>query len=173
VIAKARLDRLPAGQARDDEDQAPAHRGLRGRGLSAWYKGGKGTLVGSLLLGLYDDAGVLHHVGIAASFKQEVRGATRAQLEPLTVGARERSSVEDWADWQEQERAPAPAGATSRWNRGKDLSWEPIKLRLVCEVSYDTCKGRGFVTRRTSSAGAPQAPHRVSLRSARPRPRRS
>jgi len=38
-----------------------------------WYKGGKGTLVGSLLLGLYDDAGVLHHVGIAASFKQEVR----------------------------------------------------------------------------------------------------
>jgi len=124
-----------------------------------WYKGGKGTLVGSLLLGLYDDAGVLHHVGIAASFKQEVRAQLAAQLEPLTVGARDDHPWKDWADWQEQESAQRLPGATSRWNRGKDLSWEPIKLGLVCEVSYDHLQGTRFRHATHFKRWRPDKPH--------------
>jgi ATP-dependent DNA ligase len=109
-----------------------------------WYKGGKGTLVGSLLLGLYDDKSVLHHVGIAASFKQTDRAKLAEQLKPLTEGAREEHPWKDWAEWQDAESAQRLPGATSRWNRGKDLSWEPIKLGLVCEVSFDHLQGTRF-----------------------------
>ncbi len=124
-----------------------------------WYKGGKGTLVGSLLLGLYDDAGVLHHVGIAASFKQEVRAQLAEQLKPLTEGARDDHPWKDWADWQEQESAQRLPGATSRWNRGKDLSWEPIKLGLVCEVSYDHLQGTRFRHATHFKRWRPDKPH--------------
>src|SRR4029078_7169515 len=54
-----------------------------------WYKGGKGTLVGSLLLGLYDDTGKLHHVGVPSAFTREVRAELAAKLSPLRDGARE------------------------------------------------------------------------------------
>jgi ATP-dependent DNA ligase len=107
-----------------------------------WYKGGKGTLVGSLLLGLYDAQGVLHHVGIASSFKQ----ADRAKLAELLAPMRDREDHpwKDWAEWQDQDTAQRLPGATSRWNRGKDLSWEPIKIGLVAEVSYDHLQGTRF-----------------------------
>ena len=107
-----------------------------------WYKGGKGTLVGSLLLGLYDDAGVLHHVGVCAGFKQTVRAELAAQLEPLRD--RENHPWKEWADFQDGEASQRKPGATSRWNRGKDLSWEPLRLELVCEVSYDHLQGTRF-----------------------------
>ncbi len=109
-----------------------------------WYKGGKGTLVGSLLLGLYDSAGTLHHVGVASSFKQTERANLAEKLRPLTEGARETHPWKDWSDWQEQEGPQRLPGATSRWNRGKDLSWEPIQLGLVAEVSYDHLQGTRF-----------------------------
>ena len=109
-----------------------------------WYKGGKGTLVGSLLLGLYDAEGTLHHVGVASSFKQAERANLAEKLKPLTEGAREVHPWKDWSDWQEQESAQRLPGATSRWNRGKDLSWEPIRLGLVAEVSYDHLQGTRF-----------------------------
>lgn len=109
-----------------------------------WYKGGKDTLVGSLLLGLYDGAGVLHHVGIAASFKQTERARLAEQLAPLREGAREQHPWKDWAEWQDQDSAQRLPGATSRWNRGKDLSWEPIQIGLVCEVAYDHLQGTRF-----------------------------
>ena len=109
-----------------------------------WYKNGKDKLVGSLLLGLYDGAGVLHHVGIASSFKQPERARLAEQLGPLREGAREDHPWRDWAEWQAQETAQRLPGATSRWNRGKDLSWEPIKIGLVCEVAYDHLQGTRF-----------------------------
>ncbi len=109
-----------------------------------WYKGGKGTLVGSLLLGLYDSAGVLHHVGVSSAFKQEVRAQLAELLAPMREGAKDGHPWSDWAEWQEAETDRRLPGATSRWNRGKDLSWEPIKLGLVAEVSYDHLEGTRF-----------------------------
>ena len=50
----------------------------------------------------------------------------------------------DWADWQDQESERRLPGATSRWNRGKDLSWEPIQLGLVCEVAFEHLQGMRF-----------------------------
>ncbi|MEO8842464.1 MAG: ATP-dependent DNA ligase [Kofleriaceae bacterium] len=107
-----------------------------------WYKGGKDTLVGSLLLGLYDAGGVLHHVGVCAGFKQTVRAELAEQLKPLRD--REHHPWKDWADFQDGEATQRKPGATSRWNRGKDLSWEPLRLELVCEVSYDHLQGTRF-----------------------------
>jgi ATP-dependent DNA ligase len=109
-----------------------------------WYKGGKDKLVGSLLLGLYDKEGTLHHVGVAASFKQAERAALAERLKPLREGAREVHPWKDWTDFQEVETAQRLPGATSRWNRGKDLSWEPIQLGLVVEVSFDHMQGSRF-----------------------------
>jgi len=108
-----------------------------------WYKGGRDTLVGSLLLGLYDAEGVLHHVGVCAGFKQTVRAELAEMLKPLRD--RENHPWKDWAEWQDgAESAQRKPGATSRWNRGKDLSWEPLKISLVCEVSYDHMQGTRF-----------------------------
>jgi ATP-dependent DNA ligase len=109
-----------------------------------WYKGGKDKLVGSLLLGLYDGEGVLHHVGITSAFKQEVRAQLAEMLAPMRDGARENHPWKEWAEWQEIESPQRLPGATSRWNRGKDLSWEPIKIGLVCEVAYDHLQGTRF-----------------------------
>jgi ATP-dependent DNA ligase len=109
-----------------------------------WYKGGKDRLVGSLLLGLYDDAGILHHVGITSAFKQEVRAELAQLLAPMREGARDGHPWQDWADWQEIESPQRLPGATSRWNRGKDLSWEPIRIGLVCEVGFDHLQGTRF-----------------------------
>ncbi len=107
-----------------------------------WYKGGKDTLVGSLLLGLYDAEGVLHHVGIAASFKQTVRAELAEMLKPMR--SRENHPWKDWADFQEVETEQRLPGATSRWNRKKDLSWEPIRIELVAEVGFDHMQGSRF-----------------------------
>jgi len=122
-----------------------------------WYKNGRDKLVGSLLLGLYDDQGVLHHVGITSAFKQEVRAQLVELLAPWREGGRENHPWREWADFQEVEPEMEPGGlaptggkeqrlpgATSRWNRGKDLSWEPIRIGLVCEVGYDHLQGTRF-----------------------------
>jgi ATP-dependent DNA ligase len=109
-----------------------------------WYKGGKGTLVGSLLLGLYDAAGFLHHVGVTSAFKRETRAELAQLLEPHRANARDGHPWADWADWQDKETEQRRPGATSRWNRGKDLSWEPIRLGLVCEVAFEHLQGTRF-----------------------------
>ncbi len=110
-----------------------------------WHKNGPGTMVGSLLLGLYDDAGRLHHVGICASFTSARRKELVKELEPLRLDAMAGHPWRDWAEWADAEapdhRMP---GATSRWNRGKDLSWEPLRVERVCEVSYDHLQGDRF-----------------------------
>jgi ATP-dependent DNA ligase len=111
-----------------------------------WYKDARERLVGSLLLGLYDDAGTLHHVGVCAAFSQKVRAELAALLAPLREGAVDGHPWRDWADWQAEAEASGQRvpGATSRWNRGKDLGWEPLRLERVAEVAYDHLQGARF-----------------------------
>ena len=109
-----------------------------------WYKNSVGELVGSMLLGLYDDHGVLHHVGVAASFKREERAKLAKLFEPLREGAREGHPWTAWAQWQSTKDEQRKPGATSRWNRGKDLSWEPLRIERVAEVAYDHLQGERF-----------------------------
>jgi ATP-dependent DNA ligase len=110
-----------------------------------WHKDGKGTMVGSLLLGLHDAAGTLQHVGICSSFTTARRRELVQELAPLRVDAMRDHPWRDWAEWAD---AAAPArrlpGASSRWNRGKDLSWEPVRVERVCEVAYDHLQGDRF-----------------------------
>ncbi|HUJ15678.1 MAG TPA: ATP-dependent DNA ligase [Thermoanaerobaculia bacterium] len=106
-----------------------------------WHKNGPGTMVGSLLLGLYDDNGTLHHVGVTAAFSTAMRKKLVEELAPLREKALEHHPWRDWAEAMEGQRMP---GATSRWNRGKDLSWEPLRIERVCEVAYDHMQGSRF-----------------------------
>jgi ATP-dependent DNA ligase len=111
-----------------------------------WHKNGPGTMVGSLLLGLYDDEGTLHHVGVTAAFSNAVRKELVRELAPLRQNALEGHPWRDWAQAEEEATATGQRlpGATSRWNRGKDLSWEPLRPERVCEVAYDHMQGTRF-----------------------------
>ncbi|HSE64595.1 MAG TPA: ATP-dependent DNA ligase [Thermoanaerobaculia bacterium] len=111
-----------------------------------WHKNGAGTMVGSLLLGLYDDEETLHHVGVTAAFTTAVRKQLVADLEPLRRNALEGHPWRHWAEAQDDAAAKGQRlpGATSRWNRGKDLSWEPLRPERVCEVAYDHMQGTRF-----------------------------
>jgi ATP-dependent DNA ligase len=107
-----------------------------------WHKSGKGV-VGSLLLGLYDNRGVLQHVGVTSSFTMEMRRQLASELEPLRRNALEHHPWKEWAqlDGSELNRMP---GGQSRWSAGKDLSWEPLRVERVCEVKYDHLQGNRF-----------------------------
>jgi ATP-dependent DNA ligase len=113
-----------------------------------WHKNGPGTHVGSLLLGLYDEAGRLHHVGVTSSFSWDRRAALVQELAPLREHALEGHPWAEWAEWSAAGSADASGqrlpGATSRWNRGKDLSWEPLRVERACEVAYDHLQGDRF-----------------------------
>ncbi len=107
-----------------------------------WHKDGKG--VGSLLLGLHDDEGNLHHVGVAASFTAKRRAELVDELQPLTEGALEAHPWRAWADAEahaaEEGRMP---GAPHRWSGQKDHSWVPLRIERVVEVKYgSTLNGR-------------------------------
>jgi ATP-dependent DNA ligase len=95
-----------------------------------------GPIVGSLLLGLYDDDGSLRHVGVAASFTMARRKELLVELAPYRDGA------EDGHPWYSSEWGPG--GSPSRWNAGKDLSFEPLRPELVVEVAYDYMEGARF-----------------------------
>jgi ATP-dependent DNA ligase len=107
-----------------------------------WHKSGKDT-VGSLLLGLYDDQGVLHHVGVTSSFTMAKRKALAKELEPLRKNAFDDHPWREWAQAAQSETQRMP-GAQSRWSAGKDLSWEPLRVERVCEVKYDHLQGDRF-----------------------------
>ena len=105
-----------------------------------WHKGGEGTAIGSLLLGLFDDAGALQHVGVCASFTQVKRRELVAFLEPY----RERAlDGHPWGREPGGEGSRMPGGQ-SRWSQGKDLSWEPLRPELVVEVAYEHMQGSRF-----------------------------
>ena len=109
-----------------------------------WHK--SGGIVGSLLLGLYDADGRLHHVGVTASFTAKRRAELVEELAPYRVGA---SVGHPWAGWLDHFSASGgtgqrvPGGA-SRWNAKKDLSFEPVRAELVCEVAFDHLEGDRF-----------------------------
>ena len=107
-----------------------------------WHKTGNGR-VGSLLLGLYDDRGVLQHVGVTSSFTMERRKELAAELEPLRKHAMDNHPWRAWAQ-AEGDGLDRMPGGQSRWSAGKDLSWEPLRIERVCEVKYDHLQGDRF-----------------------------
>ncbi|WP_218026757.1 ATP-dependent DNA ligase [Nocardia inohanensis] len=106
-----------------------------------WYKDGQG--VGSLLLGLFDDEGNLHHVGVASSFTAKRRQELVDELKPLREYALDNHPWRSWADAAAQAKAEGKMpGGVSRWTGGKDLSWEPLRPELVGEVRYEHVMAR-------------------------------
>jgi ATP-dependent DNA ligase len=106
-----------------------------------WHKRGRDELVGSLLLGLYDDEDNLQHVGVTSSFTMARRKELAAELEPLRRDALKNHPWRSWASGDGSTRMP---GGQSRWSGGKDLSWEPLRVERVCEVKYDHMQGGRF-----------------------------
>ena len=107
-----------------------------------WHKKGERDRVGSLLLGLFDDEGVLHHVGVCASFTDQKRFELVEFLKPYRKDALVSHPWKEWALSEfEGHRIP---GAQSRWSQGKDMSWEPVRPDLVVEVAYDHMQGSRF-----------------------------
>ncbi len=111
-----------------------------------WYKKGERSAIGSLLLGLFDDAGALQHVGVCASFSNEKRRELVEFLEPYRKNALAHHPWKGWADHAPEEgggghRMP---GGQSRWSQSKDLSWEPLRPELVVEVAYEHMQGNRF-----------------------------
>jgi ATP-dependent DNA ligase len=98
------------------------------------HKDGEG--IGSLLLGLYDDDGTLHHVGVAASFAASLRKTLLADVEPLRENALDGHPWGEWAEAAAHVGTRMPGGM-SRWNAQKDLSWEPVRAERVVEVRYE------------------------------------
>ena len=92
------------------------------------YNEGK-PVVGSLLLGLYDDEGLLHHVGFTSAIKREDKPALTKKLEPLIAPPGFTGN--------------APGGP-SRWSTKRSGEWQPLKPKLVVEVCYDHFAGERF-----------------------------
>jgi ATP-dependent DNA ligase len=108
------------------------------------HKDGQG--IGSLLLGLYDDAGTLHHVGVAASFTAKERRNLLSEMEPFTHDA---IAGHPWREWAEasahaQEQGARMPGAPSRWNTTKDLSWTAVRPERVVEVTFTQLENGRF-----------------------------
>ncbi|MGH9102672.1 MAG: ATP-dependent DNA ligase, partial [Acidimicrobiales bacterium] len=103
------------------------------------YRAGAG--VGSLLLGLYDAQGVLHHVGVAGAFSAARRKELVAELAPFRVDDR---SSHPWSGLEPGGEGQRRPGGVSRWSAGKDLSWEALRPALVAEVAYDHLQGDRF-----------------------------
>ena len=103
-----------------------------------WHK--SGPIVGSLLLGLHDESGVLHHVGVTASFTMTRRRELVDEIEPYRCSFDEHP----WKAWGEAETSGRMPGAGNRWNAKKDMRWEPLRPELVVEVAYDHMQGDRF-----------------------------
>ncbi len=108
-----------------------------------WYRKGDRQSVGSLLLGLFDDAGAMQHVGVCASFTDTMRFELVEFLAPYR---KEALTNHPWKAWSEipaevMQRMP---GGQSRWSQGKDLSWEPVRPEVVVEVAYEHMQGTRF-----------------------------
>jgi ATP-dependent DNA ligase len=106
------------------------------------HKDGNG--VGSLLLGLYDDDGGLHHVGVASGMNAKLRTQLRSEVEPLRKNALDDHPWKDWADFMREAAESGPdgprsrmPGGPSRWNANKDLSWEPLRIESVVEAEFE------------------------------------
>jgi ATP-dependent DNA ligase len=100
-------------------------------------------LLGSLLLGLYDDQGRLQHIGVSASFTAKRRAELVDELQPLVVDDLSEHPWGAWSEWAiaNPDRVP---GTQSRWSAGKDLSFVPLRPERVLEVGYDHMEGSRF-----------------------------
>lgn len=98
-----------------------------------WNRGEEGRAVGSLLLGLYDEQGVLHHVGHTSSFKAQEKRELVSFLEPYVS--------DDGGDGFGKGRTP---GEPSRWTGDRDMTWIRLRPELVCEVTFDYLQGDRF-----------------------------
>ena len=112
-----------------------------------WHK--SGGIVGSLLLGLYDENGTLHHVGVVGAFPMATRRSLVDELAPLRENAMEDHPWKEWAEWASAGPGGGPGGqrqpgAVSRWNAKKDMTWEPLRPERVVEVAYDQLQGKRF-----------------------------
>lgn len=114
-----------------------------------WHK--NGPMIGSILLGLYDDAGVLHHVGVCGAFPEKRRREMVEELAPYAIEPSDAAALaaHPWGGWAEAQQAAAESGqrlpgAQSRWTGGKDLSFVPLRPELVVEVSFDHMEGDRF-----------------------------
>src|SRR5579885_2264115 len=115
-----------------------------------WHKDGEG--VGSLLLGLYDDEGTLHHVGVASSFAVARRKELVGELAPYRERALDGHPWAGWAEAMPGLRGPNAVaagggrmpGGQSRWNAGRTMEWEPLRPELVVEVAFDHLQGDRF-----------------------------
>lgn len=109
-----------------------------------WYKNSDDTAIGSLLLGLYDKAGALQHVGVCSSFKLEKRRELVDYLGPYRKNTLESHPWKSWANIDADGGGQRMPGGQSRWSQGKDLSWEPLRPELVVEVAYEHMQGHRF-----------------------------
>lgn len=110
------------------------------------HKDGEG--VGSLLLGLFDGAsdeppGRLHHVGVCAAFTAAFRRQLLDELTPLTADALIAHPWREWAELQAHPDQRMPGGG-SRWNAGKDLSFVPVRVERVVEVTFGQLENGRF-----------------------------
>ena len=97
--------------------------------------------IGSLLLGLYDDAGELSSVGVIGAFPAARRKELFTELQPLVTTFEDHPWA--WAKQEEGTRTPR-SSEYSRWNNGKDLSFTPLRPDLVVEVRYEHMEGERF-----------------------------
>ncbi len=95
-----------------------------------WNRGEEGKSVGSLLLGLFDDNGVLHHVGHTSSFKAAEKRELVETLQPYVI--------EEGDGGFGKGRTP---GEPSRWTGDRDMTWVRLRPELVCEVTFDYLQG--------------------------------
>ncbi len=98
-----------------------------------WNRGEEGRSVGSLLLGLYDDKGMLHHVGHTSSFKAQEKRDLVSFLAPYRI--------DDDTEGFGQGRTP---GGVSRWSTDQTMTWIRLRPELVCEVTFDYLQGPRF-----------------------------
>ncbi|PZS21969.1 MAG: ATP-dependent DNA ligase [Acidimicrobiales bacterium] len=110
-----------------------------------WHRKAAGQ-VGSLLLGLHDQARVLHHVGVTSSFTDARRRELVAELEDYRVDSLD---GHPWASWAGADEAAGAGGSrlpggTSRWTAKRDMTWMPLRPELVCEVAYDHLQANRF-----------------------------
>jgi ATP-dependent DNA ligase len=109
-----------------------------------WHKDGPQTLVGSLLLGLYDAHGKLQNVGTCSSFTAAKRKELVDFLAHYRVASPAEAEAHPWASWAADAPGSRMPGAKSRWTGSKDLSWEALRPELVVEVAYEHMQGDRF-----------------------------
>ncbi len=111
--------------------------------VAAGFRWHKERGIGSILLGLFDDDGRLHHAGVASSFTAALRDELVDELTPLTERALDGHPWADWADAAAHQEGRMPGGP-SRWNADKDLSWVAIRPERVVEVRYTQLQSGRF-----------------------------